>query len=229
MAEQNARLHNCGGHLHRRLVEVPTTLRGVTVTVSREEWVCDSCDETRVSLAAAEHAEAEAARLVREHLGLLAPTEIVALRTELGLTQAELEERLGLGAKTVVRWETGRVMQSKATDNLLRLVHRDPTAVGFLAGESGEPSAEPEKQYAEWPSWSCLPRTLRDRLSQRAEAEGAPLISTIIMLLSEQLTVYDVNQHMDRLSVSVGSLVDVTSVEARPWLQLHKDEYEQAS
>src|SRR3972149_6986058 len=120
MSEQNARPHNCGGHLHRRLVEVPITLRGVTATVSREEWVCDSCDETRVSLAAAEQAEAEAFELVR----------------------------------------------------------RDPTALGFLAGEKQEPSVEPEERYGEWPSWTCLPSTLRDRLSMRAEAEGTPLLST---------------------------------------------------
>jgi len=38
---------------------------------------------------------------------LLAPEEIRSIRARYGLSQAELERMLGLGAKTVVRWEPG--------------------------------------------------------------------------------------------------------------------------
>jgi putative zinc finger/helix-turn-helix YgiT family protein len=57
---------------------------------------------------------------------LLSPKQIVAIRERLGLTQNALEDLLGLGPKVVTRWETGRVLQSRAADVVLRLLEFDP-------------------------------------------------------------------------------------------------------
>jgi putative zinc finger/helix-turn-helix YgiT family protein len=65
-------------------------------------------------------------RRARVKAGLLAPEEIVAIRKKLGLSQSELERLFGLGSKVVTRWETGRVVQSKAADVALRLLALDP-------------------------------------------------------------------------------------------------------
>jgi putative zinc finger/helix-turn-helix YgiT family protein len=65
-------------------------------------------------------------RQARVKAGLLAPEEIVAIRKKLGLSQSELERLFGLGSKVVTRWETGRVVQSKAADVALRLLALDP-------------------------------------------------------------------------------------------------------
>lgn len=130
-----ARRHSCGGSFVESTGTLTTTIRGVTVDVEQAELRCGGCGEIRVGLESAERAEHRAGALVRDRLGLLHPDEIRELRDGLGLTQAELESQLGLGPKTVVRWESGRVMQNKATDNLLRLIRRDPTALGFLADE----------------------------------------------------------------------------------------------
>jgi putative zinc finger/helix-turn-helix YgiT family protein len=62
----------------------------------------------------------------RVKAGLLTPEEIVAIRKKLGLSQSELERLFGLGSKVVTRWETGRVVQSKAADVALRLLALDP-------------------------------------------------------------------------------------------------------
>jgi putative zinc finger/helix-turn-helix YgiT family protein len=65
-------------------------------------------------------------RLARVKAGLLAPEEIVDIRRKLRLSQSELERLFGLGSKVVTRWETGRVVQSKAADVALRLLALDP-------------------------------------------------------------------------------------------------------
>ena len=61
---------------------------------------------------------------LRAQLGLLEPQEIQGQRSRLGMTQQELAEQLGVAKETISRWETGALIQSRAMDNLLRLVFR---------------------------------------------------------------------------------------------------------
>ncbi len=37
-----------------------------------------------------------------------------------------MAERLGVGEKTYTRWESGRSIQNKSSDNLIRLMDRSP-------------------------------------------------------------------------------------------------------
>jgi putative zinc finger/helix-turn-helix YgiT family protein len=69
---------------------------------------------------------------IRAEDGLLAPEQVKALRTRLGLTQPEFERLLGVGKNTCVRWERGTIPQSAATDSLLRLIDRFPENADFL-------------------------------------------------------------------------------------------------
>lgn len=66
---------------------------------------------------------------VRAHERLLTPADIRGIRARFGLSQAGLEALLGLGAKTVVRWERGSVCQSRAADLLLRILESGGPAV----------------------------------------------------------------------------------------------------
>jgi len=70
---------------------------------------------------------------IRAEEGLLLPSQIRSIREGLGLTQHAFEQLLGVGPKTVVRWEKGSVFQNKATDALLRIVGRFPEVTAFLA------------------------------------------------------------------------------------------------
>jgi hypothetical protein len=47
-----------------------------------------------------------------------------------------LENLLGVGSKTVVRWEKGTVFQSATADRLMRLILRVPAVMGILASDS---------------------------------------------------------------------------------------------
>jgi len=62
------------------------------------------------------------ADVLRAHQGRLTPTQIRAIRRKYGLSQAALEEHLGAGPKTVVRWERGTVCQNGTADKLLRVL-----------------------------------------------------------------------------------------------------------
>ncbi len=125
--------HQCGGTF--RLVSAPTPvpIRDREIVVEQEQYRCDRCNEIRIDLWQIDAARAAAATRLNEVEGLLQPSEIKSLRESLGLSQADFEKALGLGAKTVVRWETGKVMPSRATALLLLLIRRDPSAFDFLS------------------------------------------------------------------------------------------------
>lgn len=68
--------------------------------------------------------EGEMARheAVCRYLGRLSPSEIKAIRDELGLSQRAFAEKIKAGLASVKRWETGVVIQNTSMDSLLRQV-----------------------------------------------------------------------------------------------------------
>ena len=63
---------------------------------------------------------------------LMTPEEIKDVREQLGKTQEEFAELTGIGVATLSRWEKGRLMQTRAHDNYLRLLQALPEAVHLL-------------------------------------------------------------------------------------------------
>lgn len=55
-------------------------------------------------------------------LGLLTPAEIKQVRENTGLSAVDMAQLLGVGDKTYTRWETGRSLQNKSNDTLIRLI-----------------------------------------------------------------------------------------------------------
>lgn len=108
---------------------------GTQLPYRDELMACSACGQryyTHDQSLASSRARAGA---LRQHAGLLTPDHIRAFREGQGLSQAQLEEILGTGAKTVVRWEKGTVCQSRAADQLLRLLMANPWNLKVLAGE----------------------------------------------------------------------------------------------
>jgi HTH-type transcriptional regulator/antitoxin MqsA len=87
-----------------------------------EHGLCSCCGEVLLDLDAIDYVQRDAIRQAREARGLLAPDEIRDIRRKLGLSQAALEDVLGVGPKTVIRWEKGTVFQSATADRLMRLL-----------------------------------------------------------------------------------------------------------
>jgi putative transcriptional regulator len=113
---------NYPGRYNGEAVEVPSV----------EAFRCADCGEDFLTPEQARAMSIAVKNEVRKKLGLLSPERIAAIREKAGLTQAQLEQRLGLGPKVVVRWESGKVIQGKAADTVLRLLEREPELVKDL-------------------------------------------------------------------------------------------------
>ncbi len=100
--------------------QTPICIRGA------EMYECASCGERFLTPLQAKMVSLAVKKQARMAAGLLSPKQITAIRQRLGLSQNELERLFGLGSKVVTRWETGRVVQSKAADVALRLLALDP-------------------------------------------------------------------------------------------------------
>lgn len=117
--------------------ERPVTIGSRTTSAVDEFFRCHACGEEVYLPGQMEATQIRAARAVRAAEGLLQPEEIRAIREGLSLSQHAFERLLGVGPKTVVRWERGTVFQSAATNALLRVLREFPEVAGFLAQEHG--------------------------------------------------------------------------------------------
>ena len=102
------------------------------VLPSVEMYGCSHCGEKFLTPEQARLVDKLVRSAVREQFGLLAPERIVEIRRKHGLSQERLEALLSLGQKVVTRWETGRVLQTKQADDLLRLIDKIPGVIDVL-------------------------------------------------------------------------------------------------
>jgi putative zinc finger/helix-turn-helix YgiT family protein len=137
----------CGGLTTRVRETKKAKYRDEIVEVVTELFRCDSCAEGFVTPEQMRAHVRSVKNEVRKIHGLLPPEKIAAIRERLGLTQNGLEEALGTGPKVVVRWESGKVIQSGGHDNMLRLLDRDPSVLKSLQTIQEIRSAE-QKNYA---------------------------------------------------------------------------------
>ena len=118
----------CGAEsLERRQGEFrffpPANIPGGDIVVPEAEWEeCASCGEQILGL----ELEAALEDQRRRRLCLLPPGEIQEVRRRAGLTQIEMAQFVGVGEKTYARWESGRSIQNRSSDNLIRLADRHP-------------------------------------------------------------------------------------------------------
>jgi HTH-type transcriptional regulator / antitoxin MqsA len=104
-----------------------------TALVLDQFFRCQECGESFYAPGQMDATMRRASDAIRAAEGLLLPSQIRGIREGLGLTQQAFEKLLGVGPKTVARWEKGSVFQDRATDALLRVVGRFPEVTGFLA------------------------------------------------------------------------------------------------
>jgi HTH-type transcriptional regulator/antitoxin MqsA len=131
-----SRCPECGGKISESLGPLEVPLRGQSVKVDGiPHGVCSGCGETYLGIDEMEQLQKAAVDQARQAQGLLRPDEIRSLRVALGnISQTRLEHLLGVGAKTVVRWEKGTVFQSATADRLMRLLRAMPELADVLEG-----------------------------------------------------------------------------------------------
>jgi len=94
---------------------------------------CASCGEEFYTGAQAREADRKVVEVRRLREGLLSGENVRKIRQALGMSQSSLEKALGIGAKTIVRWENGTSVQSRLMDSMLRLVAFNPDNLRLLA------------------------------------------------------------------------------------------------
>jgi HTH-type transcriptional regulator / antitoxin MqsA len=108
-----------------------------SAVIEDEFFRCERCGEEFYEPGQMDASMKKASSAIRAESGLLLPEEIGSIRRSLELSQAAFETLLGVGAKTVVRWEKGTVFQNQATDELLRTLRDVPGVAEYLARRSG--------------------------------------------------------------------------------------------
>ena len=149
--------------------------RGLSVhVVGLQRQACRTCGKVSVTsgqsrqnqqlLRSAYQTQRDETRL---RLSLLPAEEIAVIRARLRLTQRDASVLLGGGPNAFQRYESGEVLQSKAMDQLLRLLsYFGPQAIDVLAGRP--------PTRVEWTgvNVNAFPRNLFVRLNVGSDVTG---------------------------------------------------------
>lgn len=103
------------------------------IEIDNEFMRCASCADEFYLPGQMEATDRRAAEHVRDAGAPPLPFEIRGLRNSLGYSQAEFEQLIGAGPKTVVRWEKGTVTPNETAGSLLRLLEAQDSAATWLA------------------------------------------------------------------------------------------------
>jgi len=110
-----------------------TKYDGQIVTLPNTKMLrCSNCNEEFLLPDQARAISIEVKNEVRRSTGLLPPGQILAIRKKLSLTQAQLERLFDQGPKVITRWESGKVIQNKNADTILRMLDRKPTLLSLV-------------------------------------------------------------------------------------------------
>jgi putative zinc finger/helix-turn-helix YgiT family protein len=149
----------------------------VELTARIALWECSNCGAQRAD-SDVEDAQHEA---VCRHLRLLAPAEIRALRTRLGVSQSELALLSGYGEASIKRWENGVLLQNRSADRFLRLLIADPVNLLRLRkiSQQSEPTGSEEAGFEQAGSEPTDPEQPRmERAAARLEQPRRPRFRT---------------------------------------------------
>lgn len=125
----------CPNCRQERSVSVKNTIESYPVKnepieIEVEVSICDACGAELWDQKADDKNLEKAYRIYRKNHHLLQPEEINNIRDRYGLTQIEYARLLGLGDKTVTRYEAGSI-QDNAPNNLMML-SRSPEVMHIL-------------------------------------------------------------------------------------------------
>jgi HTH-type transcriptional regulator / antitoxin MqsA len=95
-------------------------------------YTCGQCREAIVDNQTLIDSGKKLKNFQRKVDGLLTGNQIKAIRKKLGLTQEQMAEIVGGGLKSLARYESEQVCQSKGMDNLLRILDAYPETLKII-------------------------------------------------------------------------------------------------
>ena len=124
----------CGVGVLEKKIETETfEYKGETQKLPNSvTYACAECGEAVVDNATLKESGKVLKNFQREVDGLLTGEQIKAVRKKLGLTQEQMAVIVGGGLKSMARYESGQVCQSKGMDNLLRILDAFPETLRVI-------------------------------------------------------------------------------------------------
>jgi len=127
----------CGGILSEKVSTEVFTYKGKRREIPNYiTLICDTCGESIVDKSTLKKTGKLLKDFQREVDQLLTGMEIKRIRGKLNLTQEEMAEILGGGLKAFARYESGQICQSRAMDNLLRILDKYPNVLQVILKKS---------------------------------------------------------------------------------------------
>jgi HTH-type transcriptional regulator / antitoxin MqsA len=118
----------------------------LTVTFAEEFMSCSNCGNEYFTNEQSKASSRAMTAAVRKAHGFLSGEEIKSLRESLHFTQAEFEHALGVGKKTVGRWERGTVPPTAAANFALWVASQHPAVFQEWA-RRGNRAAQTVKRF----------------------------------------------------------------------------------
>jgi len=140
MYSKNNKCPICGdGILNEKVLEETFEYKGQYHTIpDYVVYECPNCGESIVPKDTLKATAKEIRDFQRKVDGLLTSDEIKKVRNFLGFTQEQMGALFGGGAKSFARYENGEVTQSRAMDNLIRIVDAYPFVLNVIPRKRGE-------------------------------------------------------------------------------------------
>ena len=121
----------CGGTPKRDIRPMELAYRSFTVTVDMPGWFC-ACGESSHSGKDMTVSDRMLNTLKARVEGLLEPSRIRKIRTGLKLSQRKAGEIIGGGPNAFHEYEKGDVLVSRALNNVLLVLERDPGMLNVI-------------------------------------------------------------------------------------------------
>ena len=125
---------SCGGEMRFEKRTDTLLYKGHERKIQTQAWWCKSCDEAILAGEALRARELELQKLKAEVDEVLAPADVAAVRTRLGLSQRKAGELLGGGPRAFQKYEAGTQAVSSPMSHLLTLLANDPKRLDELRG-----------------------------------------------------------------------------------------------
>lgn len=120
-------------------------VKGENIEISAQVCVCSKCGEELWSPVFDDNNLRNAYDKYRLNKGLLLPSEIKEIREKYGVSQTAFAKILGLGEKTIARYENGSI-QDEAPNNLIRLAANENNFIELYEHNKGKLTAEEIRQ-----------------------------------------------------------------------------------
>ncbi len=124
------------------------SVKGEPITIMASVCTCVTCHEEILSLEYDDNNICKAYAIYRSRHNLLQPEEIKAIREQYNITQVTFARILGVGDKTIARYENGS-LQDEAINNLIFLA-KDPKNFAALLEKNQNSISCEERERLKW-------------------------------------------------------------------------------